>query len=69
LFIEFRLQARVGRDIIEWPNVNRLLLRDGKAVERVTYFDPLVILPRLLGHPSIWWRWWRSGRGWSPVSI
>jgi hypothetical protein len=40
--------------------VNRLALHDGKAIERVTYFDPLAILPALLRHPSIWWRWWRS---------
>lgn len=61
VFIEFRLHARVGSTVIEWPNVNRLALRDGKAIERVTYFDPLAILPTLLRHPSIWWRWWRSG--------
>ncbi|MGE2815199.1 nuclear transport factor 2 family protein [Mycobacterium heidelbergense] len=59
LFIEFRLRARIASSVIEWPNVNRLLLLDGKAIERVTYFDPLAILPKLLRHPSIWWRWWR----------
>jgi ketosteroid isomerase-like protein len=61
VFIEFRLRARIGGSLIEWPNVNRLHLRDGKGVERVTYFDPLAILPTLLRHPSIGWRWWRSG--------
>lgn len=60
VFIEFRLDARIGSTFIEWPNVNRLALCDGKAIERVTYFDPLAILPTLLRHPSIWWRWWRS---------
>ncbi len=30
------------------------------AIERVTYFDSLVVVPRLLRHPSIWWRWLRS---------
>lgn len=60
LFIEFLLYARVGSKDIEWPNVNRLVLRDGKAIERVTYFDPLAILPTLLRHPPIWWRWWRA---------
>ncbi|OBI17720.1 hypothetical protein A5712_23335 [Mycobacterium sp. E2327] len=63
LFIEFRLHARIGGRIIEWPNVNRLVLHDGKAIERVTYFDPLAILPMLLRHPSIWWRWWRARAG------
>lgn len=60
LFIEFRLRARLGRHTIEWPNVNRLLLRGDKAIERITYFDPLPLLPHLLRHPTIWWRWWRS---------
>jgi len=60
VFIEFRLCARIGGDVTEWPNVNRLVLRDGKAIERATYFDPLAILPTLLRHPSVWWRWWRS---------
>jgi SnoaL-like domain len=60
VFIEFRLYARIGGKVAEWPNVNRLVLRDGKAIERVTYFDPLTILPTLLRHPSTWWRWWRA---------
>ena len=59
VFIEFRLCARIGSTVIEWPTVNRLVLRDGKAIERVTYFDSLAILSMLLRHPSIWWRWWR----------
>jgi ketosteroid isomerase-like protein len=62
VFIEFRLRAGLGRDKLEWPNVNRLRLRDGKGIERVTYFDPLAVLPTLLRHPSIAWRWWRSSR-------
>jgi ketosteroid isomerase-like protein len=60
VFIEFRLHATIGRDMLEWPNVNRLRLRDGKGIERITYFDPLAVLPTLLRHPSIAWRWHRS---------
>ncbi len=60
VFIEFTLHARLGRDALEWPTVNRLILKDGKAIERVTYFDPLAVLPTLLKHPSVWLRWWRS---------
>jgi hypothetical protein len=59
VFIEFRLHASIGSTVIEWPIVNRLQLQDGKAIKRVTYFDPLAIVPRLLRHPTIWWRWWR----------
>jgi hypothetical protein len=60
VFIEFRMRANVGGDSIEWPNVNRLRLCGGKGIERVTYFDPLAILPTLLRHPSIALRWRRS---------
>jgi hypothetical protein len=60
VFIEFRLHARIGGEVIDWPNVNRLMLHEGKAIERVTYFDLLPILPTFLRHPSTWWRWWRS---------
>ncbi|GAS97929.1 uncharacterized protein RMCC_4894 [Mycolicibacterium canariasense] len=54
VFIEFRLRAFGGT--LEWPTVNRLSLRDGKATERVTYFDSLALLPSLLRHPSVGWR-------------
>lgn len=54
MFIEFRLRARVGSRVMEWPNLNRLVLHDGKAIERATYFDPLEILPTLLRDPSAW---------------
>jgi hypothetical protein len=60
VFIEFRMHARIGRNLTDWPNVNRLQLHEGKAIESCTYFDPLAILPALLRNPSIWWRWWRS---------
>ncbi|MGW4249364.1 nuclear transport factor 2 family protein [Nocardia sp. NPDC004722] len=61
LFIEFRLHARAGRQVLEWPNVDRFTLADGKATERVNYFDPLPLLPQLLTQPSVWFRWWTSG--------
>ena len=48
VFVEFRLRASLGRDKLEWSNVNRLRLCDGKGIERVTYSDPLVVLPTLL---------------------
>jgi ketosteroid isomerase-like protein len=60
VFVEFRLRANVGGDVLEWPNVNRLRLRDGKGIERITYFDPLAVLPTLLRHPAVAWRWHRS---------
>jgi hypothetical protein len=60
VFIEFRLCATIGADVLEWRNVNRLRLCDDKGIERITYFDPLAVLPTLLRHPSIAWRWHRS---------
>jgi hypothetical protein len=60
VFIEFRLRATIGHEVLEWPNVNRLRLCEGKGIERVTYFDPLAFLPTLLRHPSIAWRWYCS---------
>lgn len=59
-FIEFTLYAQLGRETLAWPTVNRLTLRDGKAYERVTYFDPLTVLPTLMRHPSVWRRWWTT---------
>ncbi|MGK8520166.1 nuclear transport factor 2 family protein [Nocardia asteroides] len=61
LFIEFRLRAHAGRELIEWPNIDRIVLRDGKATTRTNYFDPLPLLGKVAKHPSLWWRWWRSG--------
>lgn len=53
MFIEFTVQADFGGEDLEWPTVNRLLLRDDKAIERVTYFDPLAVMPTLLRHPGV----------------
>ncbi|MBU3062688.1 nuclear transport factor 2 family protein [Nocardia sp. NEAU-G5] len=61
LFIEFRLRAHVGRELIEWPNIDRFVLRDGKAIVRTNYFDPLPVFGWVARHPSLWWRWWTSG--------
>ena len=61
VFIELRLHASWGRRRIMWPCVDRLLLRDGKAVERHAFFDPLPLVLTLLRHPSMWRSWWRSG--------
>ncbi len=61
LFIEFRLRATLGREQIEWPNIDRFALSRGKAIVRTNYFDPLPILPKFAKHPSRWLRWWDSG--------
>ena len=62
VFIEFRLLATIGGRPFEWPLVDRFCLRDdGKAVERVSYFDPLPLLAAAAARPSGWRLLWRSG--------
>lgn len=61
VFVEFRLHASVGNKVVEWPNVDRFLLRDEKAAARMNYFDPLAVLRALPRDPRLWWRWWTSG--------
>lgn len=57
VFIEFRLIARLGSEVVEWPVVDRFLLRGDKAVERVSYFDSLPLLIKVVKHPSAWRGW------------
>lgn len=60
VFIEFRLIARFGDEVVEWPVVDRFLLRGDKAVERVSYFDSFPLMLAVLKHPSTWLGWLRS---------
>ena len=62
VFIEFTLHASFGRDTLHWPTLNRLIMHDGKANERATYFDSLAVLPTFARHPSVWWHWCTSSR-------
>ena len=60
IFIDFRLHATLGAGRIEWPVVDRFRLRGEKACERVSYFDPLPLIGRLVWHPAALWhaiRW------------
>jgi hypothetical protein len=63
VFIEFRLKAHFGRKLIEWPTVDRFVLRGDKAVEGATYFDALPLLMMVSKRPSTWWGWLTSGAG------
>lgn len=63
VFIEFTLAATFGGRPIEWRLVDRFLLRDGLAIERVSYFDPLPVAAAMARRPSGWARMWRSGLG------
>jgi ketosteroid isomerase-like protein len=61
LFIEFTLEGTVGGRKVSWPAVDRFRLRDGLAVERVSYFDPLLLGLELLKRPRAWRRMLSSG--------
>lgn len=61
LFIEFRLSATLGGRRVEWSAVDRFIMREGKATERVSYFDTLPLILQVLKTPSAWLGWWRSG--------
>lgn len=56
VFIEFHLIVTLGKTVVEWPAIDRFTLREGKASERVSYFDPLPLLGRLLRRPRAAWR-------------
>jgi hypothetical protein len=52
----------MGGRPLESPLVDRFVVGDdGRASERVTYFDPLPLLAAVAGRPSAWWRFVRSG--------
>jgi ketosteroid isomerase-like protein len=60
VFIEFRLMGTVGGRLVEWPVVDRFVLRDGIAIERIGYFDPTPLLRAVLTRPMSWGRFLRS---------
>ena len=60
VFIEFRLMGTVGGRPIEWPVVDRFVLQNGLAAERISYFDPAPLLRAVLTRPTSWWRFLRS---------
>ena len=47
VFLEITLRANVGGQELRVPAVDRFLLRDGRAVERVSFFDPRPFLEAL----------------------
>jgi ketosteroid isomerase-like protein len=60
LFIELRLRGTLGGRPIAWNVVDRFRLRDGKATERQTYFDPAPLVKAVLTRPKAWPAFWRS---------
>jgi ketosteroid isomerase-like protein len=60
VLIEFRLMGTVGGSPIEWPAVDRFVLRNGRASQRTSYFDPTPLLRAFLARPRSWARLLRS---------
>ena len=61
LYIEFTLSGTFGGRQLSWPAVDRFVLRDGLALRRVSYFDPLPLAFKMLTRPRGWGRIVRSG--------
>jgi ketosteroid isomerase-like protein len=61
LFIEFTLSGTFGGRDVSWPAVDRFLLRDGLAAERVSYFDSSPLALTIMMRPRGWRRLLRSG--------
>ena len=49
--IEFTFKCTVGGRPLEWEACDRIVLRDGKLLERHSYFDPLPLLRAVLTNP------------------
>jgi hypothetical protein len=52
VLIEHRMTGTLGRRPYSWDGVDRILLRDGLARERIAHFDPLPVLAQLLRRPE-----------------
>jgi ketosteroid isomerase-like protein len=63
LFVEWSARATLAGRPLRWSGVDRFLLAEGRAIERVSYFDALPLFIAVLRHPSCWPAFWRSGAG------
>jgi hypothetical protein len=61
LFIEWTASATLAGRRVGWPGVDRFVLSGGRAIERVSFFDPLPLLGAALRRPASWLAFWRSG--------
>jgi len=63
VFIEWTASATLAGRPLRWSGVDRFLLVEEQAIERVSYFDALPLFMAVLLRPSCWPRFWRSGVG------
>jgi hypothetical protein len=59
LYIELTLRGTLGRRALAWRACDRIVLRDGVAVERESYYDPTPLLAALARTPRSWPRFVR----------
>jgi SnoaL-like domain len=60
LLIELTVRGTLGGRAVAWHAVDRVTLRDGLAIERVTYLDSLQVLGSIALRPRAWPRYARS---------
>jgi hypothetical protein len=60
LLIELTVRGTLGGGPVAWRAVDRVTLRDGVAVERETYLNPLQVLGSIAPRPRAWPRYIRS---------
>jgi ketosteroid isomerase-like protein len=53
-FIELRIRGRLGSREVELRTIDKVTVRDGLAVERVAYTDPLPMLGAVALSPRAW---------------
>ncbi len=53
-FIEITLRGTLGTRAISWRACDRITLRDGVAIERETYFDPMPLIAAIVRTPRAW---------------
>ncbi|TMM19217.1 MAG: nuclear transport factor 2 family protein [Actinobacteria bacterium] len=54
LYIELTLRGTLGGQPVSWRVCDRVTLRDGLAVERESYFDPVPLLAAVAARPRAW---------------
>ncbi len=63
LFIEFRFTGTAGHRRVSLDLVDKFELKDGLAIYRKSYFDPLPLIRAVAVQPVVLWKFIRSARG------
>jgi ketosteroid isomerase-like protein len=53
-YVELTMRGTLGGRPVSWRVCDRISLRDGIAVERETYMDPLPLMRAVAGRPRAW---------------